>query len=320
MDELTLRVNQNPGTIELNFDELNEQMDKILAEYKGAVFTDESMDIAKAERASLRKLKKDVDHARIAAKKEWMKPLDDFESQMKKLSAKVDKPINLIDGQIKDYEAKRREEKKKAITAVYEELVGNMREYLPLSRIYDPKWENVSTTMKFIRESITESVENAAGAVRTISEMQSDAAEEALKIYKNTLDITKAVAYINNYERQKAEIMRREEERRRQEEERRRNAEIERARAAERQAIERESKIKEETKKAAAGELRKELEKKKESGVEDEALTPFTDDELPFETPETVTVFYKIVATSEELETVDTMLNSLGIFFERRNA
>lgn len=89
MDELTLRVNQNPGTIELNFDELNEQMDKILAEYKGAVFTDESMDIAKAERASLRKLKKDVDHARIAAKKEWMKPLDDFESQMKKLSAKV---------------------------------------------------------------------------------------------------------------------------------------------------------------------------------------------------------------------------------------
>lgn len=314
MDELTLRVNQNPGTIELNFDELNEQMDKILAEYKGAVFTDESMDIAKAERASLRKLKKDVDHARIAAKKEWMKPLDDFESQMKKLSAKVDKPINLIDGQIKDYEAKRREGKKKAITAVYEELVGNMREYLPLSRIYDPKWENVSTTMKFIRESITESVENAASAVRTISEMQSDAAEEALKIYKNTLDITKAVAYINNYERQKAEIMRREEE------ERRRNAEIERARAAERQAIERESKIKEETKKATTGELRKELETKTEVGIEDEALTPFTDDELPFETPETVTVFYKIVATSEELETVDTMLNSLGIFFERRNA
>ena len=34
MNELTLRVKQNPGTIELNFAELNQQMDEKLAEYK----------------------------------------------------------------------------------------------------------------------------------------------------------------------------------------------------------------------------------------------------------------------------------------------
>ena len=55
MNELSLNIQQNPGCIELNFEEIEERLDKKLAEYKGAVFTEETKDIAKAELASLRK-------------------------------------------------------------------------------------------------------------------------------------------------------------------------------------------------------------------------------------------------------------------------
>lgn len=43
MNELTLAIKQNPGTIEMNFDALEEQLDKKLDEYRGAVFTEDGM-------------------------------------------------------------------------------------------------------------------------------------------------------------------------------------------------------------------------------------------------------------------------------------
>ena len=47
MNELTLNVKQNPGVIELNFDEIEKALDAKLAENKGAGFTDERKSIAK---------------------------------------------------------------------------------------------------------------------------------------------------------------------------------------------------------------------------------------------------------------------------------
>lgn len=210
MNELTLNVKQNPGVIELNFDEIEKALDAKLAEYKGAVFTEESKSIAKSEVANLRKLKKDFEDARKGVKKEWMKPYEDFEAKMKNLTEKIDEPICLIDSQLKDFERKRREERREKIKEIYQEIIGDMEEYCDLGRIYDTKWENATTTMRSIRESIATAVESARIAVSTISGMQSDAVEKALEIYKDSQDMAKAVAYINNYEQQKAEIMRRE--------------------------------------------------------------------------------------------------------------
>ena len=63
-----------------------------------------------------------------------------------------------------------------------------------------------------------------------IEAMQSDAVPDALRKFQATLSLPDALAYINRYETQKAETLRKEEERRRQEEERRHQAEIERIR------------------------------------------------------------------------------------------
>ena len=59
MNELTLAIKQNPGPIEMNFDALEEQLDKKLDEYRGAVFTEDTKTIAKAEIASLRTVDSD---------------------------------------------------------------------------------------------------------------------------------------------------------------------------------------------------------------------------------------------------------------------
>ena len=173
-------------------------------------------------------------------------------------------------------------------------------------------WKN---TFRLIRGSIEAAVDSTKVAVTTISGMQSDAVEKALQLYKNTLDMAKAIAYINDYERQKAEIIKREEERRRQEEERQRQAEIDRARAAEREAVMREEKIRKEAAPAEAA-------PSPAPAPVNPFLQPEDDEEdgLPFAQPTTVAAFYKVVATSQELEDVEMAFNSMGIYFERRDA
>ena len=83
----------------MNFDALEEQLDKKLDEYRGAVFTEDTKTIAKAEIASLRRLKKDIEDGRKTVKKKWMEPYDAFDKRMKILSTKVDEPINAINEQ-----------------------------------------------------------------------------------------------------------------------------------------------------------------------------------------------------------------------------
>ena len=314
MKKLTLNVKQNPGIIELNFDELEKGLEAKLAEYKGAVFSEETKDIAKREVAELRKLKKSFEDARKSVKKEWMKPYEGFEAKMKRLTVKIDEPISLIDSQLKDFEEKRKAEKREQIKAVYAELAGDMEEYIPLEKIYNAKWENATTSMKVIREDISVMAESARLAVTTISNMQSDAVEKALEIYKESQDMAKAITHINNYEAQRVEIMRREKERRQQEEERKRQAEIERIRAEERAAVEREKKIREEAAQEAEAVRQENVQLSFDTELADES------EPLPFVQPTTKTVFYRIVATQEEIEQVEMAFNSLGIYFERREA
>lgn len=314
MNELTLDIRQNPGAIELNFDDIERALDQKLEEYKGAVFTEESKVIAKKEVASLRKLRSKFEDARKSVKKEWMKPYDEFEERMKKLTAKIDKPINLINEQVEEFERQRKEKRRARIQEIYQDLIGDMGDYCELGQIYDPKWENATTTEKMIKESISAAIESARTAVSTIAGMQSEAVEKALDIYKMSMDMAKAIGYINNYEQQKAEIMKREEARRKEEEERRRTEEEARIRAAEREAVERENRI------------REQAEAEKEQIRQEAATAPFEtektggDEVPPFVQPDTKAVFYRIVASDEDLEAVEMALDSLGVYYERREA
>ena len=58
---------------------------------------------------------------------------------MKNLTEKIDEPICLIDSQLKDFERKRREERREKIKEIYQEIIGDMEEYCDLGRIYDTK-------------------------------------------------------------------------------------------------------------------------------------------------------------------------------------
>ena len=297
----------------MNFDALEEQLDKKLDEYRGAVFTEDTKTIAKAEIASLRRLKKDIEDGRKTVKKKWMEPYDAFDKRMKILSTKVDEPINAINEQVQAFEEKRRQEKREEIHRMYEDCVSEYeesREFIVLDKLYDPKWENASVSMKSIKKDMAEKMSAIQTAVSSIKAMRSDKELDALALYKRTLNLNDAIQMIMTYEQNKADALRREEERRQLEEERRIQAEIERARVAEREAIRREEQIRKEEQEKA--------EKVKLAAIE--LLPDISDDDLPFEQPTTVTAYYRVVATPDELEAVEMAFNSIGVYFERRES
>ena len=332
MNEIQVVVDQQPGRIRFNYDDIETMLREKLAFYKGAVVTEEGKTAAKKEVAYLRKLKKEIDDRRKAVKREWNQPFDEFNAKVMALMSMIDEPILLIDEQVKAFDEKQRQEKKEKIRDLYEELVGEAREYLSFERAYVPSWENVSTSMKKVREELQAKIDTVNKDILTISSMQSEAVPKALEIYKKSLDAMEAVRHINQYEQQKQEILRREQQRQAEEEERRRQAEIERIRAEERKRIAEEERIRREAEEKAAAEERARIEAE-QATREQVAIAQETaeaeegfqiseaddGDEFPFEQPSTKTVFYKVVATPEELEQVEMAFNSLGIYFSRRD-
>lgn len=234
---MELRVNEVaiPEEIKvLNFEELKAEL-KDKAEYYGSLlYTDEQIKDAKADRAMLNKFKNTANSERIRKEKEYMNPFNQFKSQIDELIAIVDKPIAVIDERIAAYNDEQKAQKKKAI----EELFAGMgfQSFVTLEKIFDPKWLNASVSMKSIEEQMRSRMYQIGDDVLTLHNLP-EFGFEATEVYKQTLDINKAIKEAQRMAeiaKAKAEA----EARRKAEEETRKAAEEARRKAEERAAEE----------------------------------------------------------------------------------
>ena len=318
MNELKIEISQEPAVIRCNFKDVKAKLSEKMAEYQGAVFTEESKSVAKAELASLRKTREEVEKRRKEVKAQCLVPYNDFEEKVKELLEIIDEPICLIDSQLKEMEAERIRKRHGDVEKLYAECTGEWAEYLPLKEIYVKKWDNATTSLKQIEKELLAMAEKVASEIGIIRNTQSEVVEDALQVYQKSRDLGAALTRINIYEDNKKRALEAERIRREQEEEQRRQAEIERAREEERKKIEEIAKAREEERKKAEETLKAAAVATKDPEVpfflEDE------EDDLPFPQPQTVTAFYKVVATEEELERIERAFFSIGIWFERRDA
>lgn len=297
MSELKFEVVQTAGVINANFEEYEQQIKAEVSEYEGALFTEDSKAFGKKVIAEMRKKRASVVEATRQVKTEWLKPYDEFKVQVDGLLQYVDKHINDIDSQLKEMEAVRVAKRKANIQALYDSVIGEMLEYLPLEKIYDSKWENASVKLPAVKKAMIEVIGKSYEEVTTIKNMDSEAVPKALEMYKRDLSLANAVKYINNYESQRLEILRREEEKKR-------DLEIERIRREERDRVAQEQQIREETRRETVDELKS----------VDESLAGV----WPV-APEAKKVIYTVLGTESELEELETALNSLGLYFERKD-
>lgn len=300
-------ISQQEGVIRCDFESVKAKLLQRLEEYKGAVFTEDSKNVAKAEVASLRKEKKDFSDRVKEVKADYMRPYLDFEQKAKELIALYDEPINLIDGQVREFEEKRRAEKRERIHAIYCENVGAVASYIPLERIFNSRWENATMKEKDIAKEILELAVSVQTAIDTIEAMQSEVTDRALEVYKKNLSLPEAMTYINNYEKQKQEILSRERERKIREEQ-------ERIRREERERIEEERRIQ-----AEKEEIIRKAEAEKAAAVEqarEETAQNVIDGFIPDLEGESNLYEYRMDLTSDAKEKLEMYLDSVGIDWE----
>lgn len=117
-DELSLVI-ENPHEgeflkhIDWNKEEFMELVASITEQYEGLTYTEDQMKAAKADRAKLNAMKKAISDRRIQVKKAVMEPYTKFEAEVAEVTALIEKPISMIDGQIKEYEDRTKRRRKR---------------------------------------------------------------------------------------------------------------------------------------------------------------------------------------------------------------
>lgn len=207
--------------IKWNNEELKAAIAEKMKEYKGLVFTEETISEGKKDRANLNKLRGAIDDERKRVKKLCMEPYDKFEKEVKEVLALVDEQISAIDVQIKEVEQIRKEEKRKAVQELFESI--GFQKFVTLEMIWDEKWLNASVALSKVENQMKETMYRIGEEVGTISRLP-EFSFEAMEVYKKTLDLTQAIKKgqeLADIQKRKEEVLARqkaEEERRKAEE------------------------------------------------------------------------------------------------------
>lgn len=194
--QMELKVNEYslPSQITFNFEELKAELEEKVSVYSAMVYTDDQVKIAKADKANLNKLKKALNDERIRMEREYMVPFNAFKEQISEIMQIIDKPILVIDNQIKDFDEKRKAEKLKEISDRY--LAIDRPNWLNFTQIFEDKWLNASESMNGICSRMEEKIEQINKDMQTLENLP-NFAFESMEIYKSTLDMNKALNEAN---------------------------------------------------------------------------------------------------------------------------
>lgn len=232
MNELQVIVNQTPGVIKWNFEELKTALSEMMKTYTGMVYTEETIPAAKADVAMLRKLRKAVEDKRKGIKEKCMEPYKIVEEQAKELTGIIDEPINLIAKQVNDYEAKQKAMRKEEIMAYMTDRFANFPPEIAKKaqlKIYDSRWENATAKKKDWMAAIDACLDDITISLGIIRGIDEEFQKDAMREYGFNLELSAAIAKAQELQQQKARIL--EAERRRQEEAERRKKEADEAAA-----------------------------------------------------------------------------------------
>lgn len=182
IEDKGLTVSFTPAAIDANFDALDARVEELIKGYAEARYDLTSSDEikqAKRDRTYLNGIAKEIDERRKAVKREYMRPLDDFEARANAITAKVKKASANIKEQLDEAEERRKDRAYAILKEYYEDLAGMLAPVVPYERIHDEKWLNKTFGEMKAKAAIDEKVAKVATDWETLQ-----AQREALPRYE----------------------------------------------------------------------------------------------------------------------------------------
>ena len=193
-EELTVRV-EHPElpAIRWNEAEVQQNLTEMLAAYTGRIYTPDTIKDAKADRAAVNKLDKQLSDAARSAKAFYMKPLEEFLQSTKQMQTRCKAVSGAIDQQVKAVEEAERQDKADAMRAVYADCIGELREMIPFDRLLVPQWINKTYDLAKASRELRKSVETRREELRLIRETCGVDAEACTTEYLRELNLNAAL-------------------------------------------------------------------------------------------------------------------------------
>ena len=204
MEDLTLVIN-NPDeghflkSIGWNKEQIKEAVISITEQYRGLAYTEEQLQEAKADRAKLNAMKKDISDRRIQVKNALLEPYNVFEAEVKEVVALIEEPIAMIDEQIVAYEERTKEEKRQALEKFFTENRADLPELITFDKIFNPKWLNKTSSLSSCKKEIKKAVEDIKADLSAIhSSLSGKYSVYAEEFYlKREMNLSRALSEAN---------------------------------------------------------------------------------------------------------------------------
>jgi len=199
MEDKNLLVEYTRGTITCDFSEIEEELRLQMTAYADLEVTEDNIPERKKDVATLRKIKTAVEDKRKEIKKEYSKPLAEFEAKVKQVTGIIDEQIVRINSGLDEFDKKRIQEKREHIKELYEKEAGEYAEFLPLEIIRSSRWDNKTCTDNEIISEIQTAKLKVRADIEAIKALGSDIEEKLIITYKENGNSLAAIQQNNAY-------------------------------------------------------------------------------------------------------------------------
>ncbi|ACV56553.1 DUF1351 domain-containing protein [Eggerthella lenta] len=193
-----LSVTNKPGSIEANFDALEEYVDGILEDYADwEPSADNAEDVKQCDREKkyLNGLASQLDTRRKAVKSEYLKPLDAFEARANSIRDKIKATAKRLDDVKKQADQAEKDAKYSALEAHYCEFAELLAPVVPYARLHDPKWLNKRPTLPQAIKELDAKVEKVANDWDSLKKRNLEFHDAAEAFFFEHLDLGAACTY-----------------------------------------------------------------------------------------------------------------------------
>ena len=185
--------------VEDNIQEAKEYALKLKEYYSKLVFSDKQLAEAKEERASINKVVKKISDYRKNIVAEFKKPIEMFESTAKETEKILKETADFVDIQVKSFEDKEKEEKRKKIEKLFEELIGKeeINELVNLEMLFDERYLNKTYTLENVEKDLFEKIRKICQELKAIKELNSEHELSLINMYLKDFDLSKIIVENN---------------------------------------------------------------------------------------------------------------------------
>lgn len=177
-----------------NLDEVQANIDALLSDYTGRVYTADEIKSAKADRAQVNRWDKQLADAGRAIEKCYMDVIDKPLKRIESMRSQVKQVSAAIDHQVKMVEEAEKADKQKALEQIYQEAASpDISLLIPFGRFLDHRWLNKTVPLSTATRELKKAIEQRREELRIIRDTCGDDADACIAEYTKEFSLNSAL-------------------------------------------------------------------------------------------------------------------------------